>query len=212
MTTKASGSGGGGGTKTFVFHPKAYAKALLHSCKHSSEAVIGIFIGTSTGKVVKVLDCMPLFHTHALAPMLKMACMLIEEHCRSVGDLEIVGIYHAEPHGIGDMAAVKPIADKLAANFSSCSVWTVDAAKLPQKQFALRGMCHNKEGEWKQVASDAQVCGDEVLPATSRMISDMKYLEIVDFDDHLTDASLSWLNQNLFHKDPVDDMQLPGAD
>jgi len=201
------GSGSGGAApKTWSFDPKAYAKALMHSCKYSSEAVTGVFIGSSSGKVLKVVDAMPLFHTHSLAPMLKVACMLIEQHCRAVGGLEIVGMYHATASGSFDMTPVKPIADKLASNFSPASVWTVDAAKLPERQFALRGMCHSKD-EWKPIGSDAVNLSDEALKHTARVISEMKYLEIVDFDDHLNDASLSWLNQNLFKGDPLAEIE-----
>uniref|UniRef100_A0A7S2QED8 MPN domain-containing protein n=1 Tax=Zooxanthella nutricula TaxID=1333877 RepID=A0A7S2QED8_9DINO len=163
---------------------------------------MGILVGTSTGKALKVVDAMPLFHTHALAPMLKIACMLIEEHCREVGDLEIVGLYHAAASGVPDMSRVKPIADKIAANFPAACVWAVDAAKLGERQFALRGMCHSKE-EWKPISADAVSLGDEALQHTSRAISELKHLEIVDFDDHLGDASLSWLNASLFKGDAL---------
>merc|ERR1719437_215966 len=123
-----NGGGGGGGTgagassvsgmpKTFAFDPKAYAKAVMHCCKHGSEAVTGIFIGSSSGKVLKLVDAIPLFHTHSLAPMLKIACMLIEQHCRTVGNLEIVGIYYASPSGSVDITPIKAIGEKIASNF-----------------------------------------------------------------------------------------------
>mmetsp|Transcript_41291 Transcript_41291/g.131309 ORF Transcript_41291/g.131309 Transcript_41291/m.131309 type:complete len:208 (-) Transcript_41291:127-750(-) len=200
-------AGSGNPPKTYAFHPKAYAKALMHGCKHSSEAVIGIFIGCVSGKALKIMDAIPLFHTHSLAPMLKVACMLIEQHCRAQGGLEVVGLYHASASGSLDMAPVKAIADKLASNFALASVWALDAAKLPEQQLALRGSCHNKE-EWKPIGSEAVSLGDEAMQHTARLVSEMRYLEIVDFDDHLTDVSLSWLNENLFKGDPLEDLQM----
>jgi len=188
--------------KTYAFDPKAYAKAVMHGCKHSSEAVTGIFIGCVSGKVLKLVDAIPLFHTHALAPMLKVACMLIEQHCRTVGNLEIVGMYYASPSGSLDITPVKAIADKIASNFAMASVWALDAAKLPERQFALKGSCHSKD-DWKQLSADAAILSDEALKQTARAVSEMKYLEIIDFDDHLADVSLNWLNPNIFKGDPL---------
>jgi len=188
--------------KIYAFDPKAYAKALMHGCKHASEAVTGIFIGSSNGKVLKVVDAIPLFHTHSLAPMLKVACMLIEQHCKTVGGLEIVGMYHATISGSLDITPVKAIADKIASNFPAASVWALDTTKLPGKQFALHGMSQVKE-EWKPISCDSVNLSEEALKQTTRVIAEMKYLELVDFDDHLTDASLNWLNTNLFKDDPL---------
>ncbi|CAE7784760.1 EMB2731 [Symbiodinium sp. CCMP2592] len=65
-----AGAGGGGSAHSltgYSFSPKAYAKAVLHSCKHSAAPVLGLLLGTANGKVLKVADAIPLFHTHALA-------------------------------------------------------------------------------------------------------------------------------------------------
>ncbi|CAE8729331.1 unnamed protein product, partial [Polarella glacialis] len=77
--------------------------------------------------------------------MLKVACMLAEEHCNAVGGgLEIVGLYHATASGNLEMTSVKAIAEKIASNFASASVWTLDASKLPERKFAMVGMSHTK--------------------------------------------------------------------
>mmetsp|Transcript_134554 Transcript_134554/g.287896 ORF Transcript_134554/g.287896 Transcript_134554/m.287896 type:complete len:211 (+) Transcript_134554:111-743(+) len=199
----AAGGNSGGPSTIYAFDPKAYAKAVMHSCKHSSEGVTGIFIGSVSGKVLKVVDCLPLFHTHALAPMLKVACMLIEQHCRALGNnLEIVGVYYASPSGAVDITPIKAIGEKIASNFSSASMWALDAAKLVEKQFALKGWVHSKD-DWKAISADASSLSDEALKHTSRLVSEMKYIEVVDFDDHLAGKSLNWLNTNLFKGDPL---------
>ncbi|OLP91182.1 ER membrane protein complex subunit 8/9-like [Symbiodinium microadriaticum] len=77
------GSGSAPSLTGYSFSPKAYAKAVLHSCKHSAAPVLGLLLGSANGKVLKVADAIPLFHTHALGPMLKIACMLAEEHCKA---------------------------------------------------------------------------------------------------------------------------------
>lgn len=202
-----------GDGKKYAFDPKAYAKALMHACKHSSEAVTGFLIGStsSSGKALKIVDAIPLFHTHSLAPMLKVASMLIEQHCKTVGGLEIVGMYHASTLGSLDIAPVKAIADKIASNFPGACVWAFDPSKLADRQFALSGMVNVKE-EWKPIAADCVSLSEEAVKRTSVLISELKYLEIVDFDDHLTDGSLSWMNEKLFKGDALADMALVGGD
>mmetsp|Transcript_20858 Transcript_20858/g.45958 ORF Transcript_20858/g.45958 Transcript_20858/m.45958 type:complete len:206 (+) Transcript_20858:75-692(+) len=196
----------GPGQKTYAFDPQAYAKVIMHGCKHSSEAVVGVLIGVLSGKALRVVDAVPLFHTHSLGPMLKIAFMLIEQHCRSSGNgLEIIGIYHGSVSGSTELSPVKGIADKVASNFGSATCWALDLAKMSQRQFALHGMYHSKD-EWKQISSEAVSVSDEALKQTGRAISEMKYLEIVDFDDHLTDAALNWLNTDLFKGDPIADL------
>jgi len=198
----AGNSNAAGSTITaYAFHPHAYAKALMHGYKHSSEAVLGIFVGRASGSTMKVVDAIPLFHTHALGPMLKIACLLIEQYCRSVGDLEIIGVYHASASGSLDVAPVKAIADKIASNFAMATVWAIDAAKMSKSHCALTGYCL-KDSEWKLVSADSVKLAEEAMKQSVRLVEEMKYLTIADFDDHLSDASQSWLNTDLFKGDP----------
>mmetsp|Transcript_26503 Transcript_26503/g.69129 ORF Transcript_26503/g.69129 Transcript_26503/m.69129 type:complete len:211 (+) Transcript_26503:45-677(+) len=208
MPPVGNSNGAGSTIAAYAFHPHAYAKALMHSSKHSSEAVIGIFVGRVSGSTMKVVDAIPLFHTHALGPMLKVACLLIEQYCRSVGDLEIVGLYHASASGLLDVAPVKAIADKIASNFAMATVWAVDAAKMSNRNCALSGSCL-KDSEWKPVGADSVKLTEEAMKHTVRIIEEMKYLTIADFDDHLADASQNWLNTDLFKGDPLAAMTLP---
>merc|ERR1712014_219001 len=104
------------GSKMYTFDPQAYAKAVMHCCKYSSEACLGVFVGSMNGKSLQIVDAMPLFHTHSLAPMLKASFMMVDQHCRDVGGVEIVGIYHANAQRSTDIAPVKAIADKVASN------------------------------------------------------------------------------------------------
>jgi len=183
----------------------------MHGCKHSSDAVLGLFVGSANGKVMKVVDSIPLFHTHSLGPMLKIACMLTEEHCKAVGGLEIIGLYHATPLGNTEMTPVKAIAEKLASNFSNASVWTLDAGKLDDRHFAFKGLGH-KDNDWKAIGNDAVSISSEALEQTVKLISEMKHLELVDFDDHLADGSQSWLNETLFEKEALAKLPIIGAD
>merc|ERR1712098_274951 len=134
--------------------------AIMHGCKYSSDQVTGVLIGNIGQKEVQIVDTFPLFHTHALAPMLKVAFMLIEKHCRTIGDVEIVGFYFASPSGSLDISPVKAIADKIASNVSSASLWALDLGKLPEKKLAMVGHAHSKD-DWKAISGDAVTVGDE---------------------------------------------------
>jgi len=204
----AAGGAAGTAVKTYVFHPQAYAKALMHGYKHSSEPVVGIFVGCVSGSALKVMDAIPLFHTHALGPMLKIACLLIEQYCRGIEGLEIVGLYHASSSGSLEVAPVKAIADKIASNFAMASVWAIDAAKMSDRHCALQGLCW-KDSEWKAITPDSVRLSEEAMKETVRVVAEMKYLSIADFDDHFADATSDWLNTDLFKGDPFAKLTMP---
>eukprot|EP00928_Gymnodinium_smaydae_P070207 TRINITY_DN54106_c0_g1_i1.p1 TRINITY_DN54106_c0_g1~~TRINITY_DN54106_c0_g1_i1.p1 ORF type:complete len:214 (+),score=48.88 TRINITY_DN54106_c0_g1_i1:83-724(+) len=208
---------GGSAVGKYSFDPKAYAKLVMHCCKHSSSPCLGVLLGqaqgqTGSGKAgVRIMDAVPLFHTHSLAPMLKVAFMLIDQHCRKAGgELQIVGIYHAASHSAVELApTAKPIGDKIAAQFSGASIWAFDASRLAQQQPALKGFSSAKD-EWKPLPADAAGVSGDVLKHTARLITEMKYLELVDFDDHLADPAADWLNAALFQGDALS--KLPCAE
>eukprot|EP00403_Amphidinium_massartii_P033668 CAMPEP_0178439170 /NCGR_PEP_ID=MMETSP0689_2-20121128/36009_1 /TAXON_ID=160604 /ORGANISM="Amphidinium massartii, Strain CS-259" /LENGTH=215 /DNA_ID=CAMNT_0020061673 /DNA_START=44 /DNA_END=688 /DNA_ORIENTATION=- len=211
----ATGGGGSGAApstapKAYHFDAKAYAKAVMHACKHASQPVSGVFIGSTTEKAVKIVDAVPLFHTHMLAPMLKVAFMLIEQYCQEAGGLEIVGLYYASASGALEMGPVKAVADKVVSNCPAASVWTVDSSKLAERKPALCGYFHAKD-EWKLTGFDAATLagGEEAVKHASRLISELKYMELVDVDDHLSNATLNWLNPSLFKGDAI--LELPAV-
>ena len=99
----------------------AYAKVMLHACKHPSASVVGLLLGRLDGKTVEVLDVVPLFHTAPLAPMLEAALGLVEKHCEQSEGLSMAGVYFANVLDSDD--TVSPVAgricSRLKAAFSS---------------------------------------------------------------------------------------------
>merc|ERR1712196_638255 len=131
-----------------------------------------------------------------------MAFSLIDKHCEAStqGDnrLEIVGFYSVHATGTLEMSAsTKAIADKILANCPSATVWGIDLAKLHEKKCALVGNNRGKD-DWKSFGPDAVFVAQPVLSNTARVVSEMKYIDLVDFDDHLADVQLDWLNADLF--------------
>merc|ERR1711908_131342 len=120
----------------------------------------------------------------------------------SAGDLEIVGLYFATPSGSLDTTPVKAIADKMGTNLPNATLWGLDLSKLPDRKLAVVGHGHAKE-EWKPFSAEAISVSDDTLKHTSRIISELKYLEVTDFDDHLADVKQNWLNSDLFKGDEI---------
>ena len=73
------------------------------------------------------------------------------------------------------------------------------------------GMGRSRD-EWKGIANEAVSLSDNAMQLTASLISDMKYLEVVDFDDHLGDASENWLNPDLFKGHAISKLSLVAAD
>merc|ERR1712176_927226 len=103
-----------------------------------------------------------------------------------------------------EMTTVKPIAETIANNFGGASVWTLDSAKIAENAFAFRGMCH--ADEWRAISADAVCLSSEALEETGMLVTSLKYLEVQDFDDHLSDPSANWLNPQLFKGESIADL------
>ena len=83
-------------SNTYTIKEVAYNKAFLHCKKYSYTTVNGIFVGRANDKNnIDVMDYIPLFHSHTLAPMLEVALLFIDEYLKGNKGLEIVGYFHA---------------------------------------------------------------------------------------------------------------------
>lgn len=215
MPPKAEGK-----AKAYAFTPKAYAKAVMHSCKHTSFTVNGAFIGyQDSEKIIRFLDAVPLFHTHSLAPSAKIAFMLIDEYCKDLKgpkgeEVEVCGYYYANASAGGELGPIsRALADKLLANCPYASVWALDASKLPEDQFALCGLLPTPyKDDWTQIGDSAPVSllNPDTIAETRTLLADLRYHDLADMDDHFSDCSKDWLNPKLFSGTGLD--KLPVAD
>lgn len=86
-------SAAGKAPKSYIWSAEAFRTAIYHCVKHSSEDCSGLLLGTIDGNEAVLKRAIPLFHTHALAPMTKMAFALVEQYCQKSGDsLQILGM------------------------------------------------------------------------------------------------------------------------
>ncbi|KAK2967312.1 hypothetical protein RJ640_004878, partial [Escallonia rubra] len=154
-----------GGESRYEIGQNAYIKLALHALKHKTSAVNGVLLGRLSGSdaspVVEVTESVPLFHSQigVLAP-LEIALIMIEEYYGAQG-LSIVGYFHANER----------FDDAELGN-----LFTKDASK-----------------SWKLVGSDGSSRLSLKEPSANIVLMDYissgKWMDIIDFDDHLDDIS-----------------------
>lgn len=202
--------GGGGGELRYEISQNAYIKLVLHSLKHKTSAVNGVFVGSSCDDGVQIIDSVPLFHNHlGLLPPLEISLIMIEEYY-GARDLGIVGYFHANERSddveLGNVA--KNIGDHIYRYFPQAAILLLDNKKLealpkgkdrlPVMQLYTRDASKN----WKLAGSDVGCRLTTKEPAANAVlldyISSKKWEDVVDFDDHLDDITKDWLNPELF--------------
>lgn len=202
--------GGGGGELRYEISQNAYIKLVLHSLKHKTSAVNGVFVGSSCDDGVQIIDSVPLFHNHlGLLPPLEISLIMIEEYYSARG-LGIVGYFHANERSddveLGNVA--KNIGDHIYRYFPQAAILLLDNKKLealpkgkdglPVMQLYTRDASKN----WKLAGSDVGCRLTTKEPAANAVlldyISSKKWEDVVDFDDHLDDITKDWLNPELF--------------
>ncbi|KAK3008695.1 hypothetical protein RJ639_015244 [Escallonia herrerae] len=203
-----------GGVSRYEIGQNAYIKLVLHALKHKTSAANGVLLGRLSGSdaspVVEVTDSVPLFHSQigVLAP-LEIALIMIEEHYGAQG-LSIVGYFHANERfddaELGNIA--KNIGDHIYKNLPQAALLLLDNKKLEalskQKEMAPVMQLFTKDASksWKLVGSDGSSRLLLKEPSANIVLMDYissgKWMDIIDFDDHLDDISKDWLNSELF--------------
>jgi len=183
---------------------RAYTKVMLHACKYPHKAVNGVLLGREVeGGDLQLLDAIPLFHQClGLKPMLEIALMQVDTHCKQQhGELHIVGYYQANEHvdhNVPDLIACK-IADKISEHTTNSVMFIVDnnemdtniAEKPALKMYTLA------DGKWRE-NSHWNLIGEHIsLSHVSKLIGLKTYKGLIDFDNHLDDISLDWLNTGI---------------
>eukprot|EP00899_Mesostigma_viride_P002418 jgi/Mesvir1/12177/Mv00420-RA.1 len=212
------------------FEEKAFIKLLLHALKYPSKDVNGVLLGTASqnGQAssdegpqtsITVVDAVPLFHGDlALAPMLEMALMQVDEFCSTQAKtpgLQIIGYYHAnqraDDYELGGTAT--KIADRIAANANvDCAVLVNNrnlhlVSEVPadsQNRDVDMLMVFSKSGDkWVAIhpPSDKSLRRVTVAPKAGDLLrsyhSQGRQRALWDFDDHLDDVKRDWRNLDL---------------
>lgn len=184
---------------------RAYCKMIMHSAKYPSSAINGVLL--SKRDSVKagartIHDCIPLFHMgHGLAPMVEVALAQVDSQCEESG-LVISGFYHAHENLRDNHVDVfsQKIADKVAENQAGTLLVTIDSKKLSANiESPSLIVQQHSDGKWRpRDKSQVRLEHDDVtLACASALVHKKIYRDLVDFDTHLDDLSMDYLNVEL---------------
>nr|CAG4641157.1 EOG090X0C9C [Eulimnadia texana] len=184
---------------------KSYSKIILHALKYPHLAVNGLLLCKegNSGNTLKLVDSIPLFHQNLhLAPMLEVALMQVENYCKNSG-LVIAGYYQAN-ESLSDSSpdyVAQKVSEKIAEFFSDACLIMVDNKQLsPEMSSPAIHLMQHQEGKWKVREKSSVSIAPTVsaaLSATSSLIKEKVFRQLVDFDNHLDSLGCDWLNHEL---------------
>ncbi|RIA98120.1 hypothetical protein C1645_176215 [Glomus cerebriforme] len=200
----------------YIINKEAYLKIILHACKHSSRTVNGVLLAqqvsdndNTTNKII-IVDAVPLFHHwNTLTPMLEVGLQQIEIYANRK-KLNVVGYYHANERV--DDNKLPPfgqkIVSKLQENFNNAIALVVQNTKLSPENPEIAIVPYIfKENQWRPdnkafskieetTSSSSKFTLDdlEIPKLVSSSIRKKHFEYLYDFDEHLENIELDWLN------------------
>ncbi|CAL5341563.1 unnamed protein product [Camellia sinensis] len=196
---------------------KLILHALKHRSSAVNGVLLGRLSGGDSNPVVEIADSVPLFHSQiGLLPPLEIALIQIEEYYGAQG-LSIVGYFHANERfddpELGNVA--KNIGDHIHRYFSQAGLLLLDNKKLealskgkdrspviqlgfivirdPSGFFYVYVLyTRDSSKSWKLIGDGSSRLTMKEPAANIVLldyISNQKWQDIVDFDDHLDDIS-----------------------
>ncbi|XP_071451155.1 ER membrane protein complex subunit 8/9 homolog [Hetaerina americana] len=189
------------------FSARAYCKIILHVAKYPHAAVNGVLLAEepkpkdgTRSKDLNIVDAIPLFHLCLhVSPMAEIALTQID-HVAASSSLVVAGYYLANEN-LNDISTDKPghrIADKIAENFSPACLVVVDNRRLSltMENTALI-VSQYGDGKWKTKDRNSVLLegpAGVVQEAAAALLQQNRQRTLVDFDNHLDDVSLDWMN------------------
>ncbi|GAA5816381.1 hypothetical protein MFLAVUS_009909 [Mucor flavus] len=184
----------------------AYAVPLLHAAKYPSYAVCGVLLGTNTTDGLQVKTAVPFFHHWTtLTPMLEVALKQTELYAKK-NNLVIVGCYYSNARTEDNVLPDRAI--KLAEtikknNGDKAIIFLVNNkqfSKLEQDESAITPYL-NTDNQWKKVkepfnSEEISLIEKDTYSKVRGLFSSSAYNRVHDFDEHVENVSLDWLNSS----------------
>ncbi|TIB81780.1 UPF0172-domain-containing protein [Wallemia mellicola] len=184
-----------------------HSKIIAHAGKYPECAINGILIGRLDDKNVELVglislmvltDAIPVQHLwNKLSPVLEMALQLVEIHAKS-SNLQIVGLYEAseliDQHPTLSSTTTH-ILNKIKSNANN-SKHVVGIAvdnRIILKDSKEAGLLTFKPSQSQSFTSYTSTISPVDMPKIKTLCSHFN-----DFDDHLENNSLDWLNNKGF--------------
>ncbi|PVF99422.1 UPF0172-domain-containing protein [Serendipita vermifera] len=175
----------------FIISHRAYLSILLHTSKYPHQACNGVLLGTvkPSGETI-VERSLPLLHNWTgLSPMMEIGLDMAATHAATL-NLSIMGYYQASPNfhdrGLG------PVGDKVLAKLRQTSP---NALGLLVHLDELTSKSHSETpGLVTTSSSKVALHNQQSVARVMELISSGLPSRYADFDDHLENVQLDWLN------------------
>ncbi|KAJ2329767.1 hypothetical protein GGI00_003863 [Coemansia sp. RSA 2681] len=191
---------------------QAYAKAVLHCAKYPWATVHGLLLAEKKDGKVRMVDAIPLAHNWTqLTPMFDVALQQVQAYVKAKG-WSVGGYYVAyEDTEATQLSASSALLARAvaAAGDEGAVAFVVDAKKLgPGSTQPGLVPYLSVDSQWKEqpaAFSGAKAKGgaatfvlenNRVLAATQKLVAERADIDIHDFDEHLDDVALNWLQNN----------------
>ncbi|TDH70225.1 hypothetical protein CCR75_003977 [Bremia lactucae] len=183
---------------------QAYVKLTLHAAKHPAYTVCGLLLGRVTENKIEILDAVPLFHHDApLAPLLEVACAMVDAHCLQSQKLQIIGFYYAgsghstSDSGNGLSHFAEKVADKVHENCFRACVLMLDGKQLSsESKTGLQLLLKDVKRGWNETENRLKVT-DGATKAFTQGLKQKLQSDIVDFEEHMENPSKDWRNPHV---------------
>jgi len=169
---------------------QAYVGILLHTARHASESVNGVLLGSAWQDEISVQRTIPLLHHWtSLSPMMEIGLDLATTYASQAG-LQVVGYYQASPH-LQD-ASLGPVGEKLLVKLRQ----TVPGAVALQVFLDQLTSKSTADAPGVSVVPSGQVTleSNKSPARATELIASGLQTKYADFDDHLENVALDWLN------------------
>ncbi|PIA19650.1 UPF0172-domain-containing protein [Coemansia reversa NRRL 1564] len=192
---------------------QAYAKAVLHCAKYPWATVHGLLLSEKKDGKVRYVDAIPLAHTWThLTPMFDVALQQVQLYAKANG-LSIGGYYVAhEDVSATQLPEFSALLAKTILGVSDDVVaFVIDAKKLaPESNEPGIIPYVNTDSQWKAVpagfatnkggSAEFALENNRVLATAKRLVAERAEVAIHDFDEHLDDVTLDWLQNPLLNE------------
>ncbi|KAG4098251.1 UPF0172-domain-containing protein [Neocallimastix lanati (nom. inval.)] len=186
---------------------EAYLKIFAHCIKYPVNQVTGILVGKKTQgspSKVNVISAIPITHESILlSHNIEIALRQIDIYCKK-NTLQIVGCYHANElvENLEIPELINLIARNIDTNLSGNSLLLmIDNQKLIAKDDQHIFKAYVNQKGWKvlqTITNNVFIVEEGAIEKSKEIAKNGIYSEIVDFDSHLENVKLDWLNNDRF--------------
>lgn len=180
---------------------KAYCKLMMHAAKYPHCAVNGVLLAkNNNGKEVEIVDSVPLFHICLnLTPMAEIALVQVDQAASAEG-LYIAGYYTANENlDENQIEKVQHrVSDKIADNCNNALLILIDNENIGSSDEMAIKVAQYIDGKYRKIdINRVNIDPEDTIRACNVLLHNDICKSLVDFDNHLDDISLDWMNKHL---------------